>query len=71
MKKKLVFTLIAAILVANVSTIVAVPKAEAKKVYYKNCTAVRKAGKAPLYKGDPGYRKALDRDGDGIACEKK
>jgi len=70
MKKKLVFTVLAAILVANVS-VIAVPKAEAKKVYYKNCTAVRKAGKAPLYKGEPGYRKALDREGDGIACEKK
>lgn len=70
MKKKLVFTVLAAILVANVS-VIAVPKAEAKKVYYKNCTAVRKAGKAPLYKGEPGYHKALDRDGDGIACEKK
>lgn len=70
MKKKLVFTVLAAILVANVS-VIAVPKAEAKKVYYKNCTAVRKAGKAPLYKGEPGYRKALDRDGDGVACEKK
>lgn len=70
MKKKLVFTVLAASLVANVS-VIAVPKAEAKKVYYKNCTAVRKAGKAPLYKGEPGYRKALDRDGDGVACEKK
>lgn len=70
MKKKLVFTVLVAILVANVSMIAA-PKAEAKKVYYKNCTAVRKAGKAPLYKGEPGYRKALDRDGDGVACEKK
>ncbi|MDR6725022.1 hypothetical protein J2W91_003508 [Paenibacillus amylolyticus] len=70
MKKKLVFTVLSAILVANAS-VIAVPKAEAKKVYYKNCTAVRKAGKAPLYKGEPGYRKALDRDGDGVACEKK
>ncbi|WP_405421624.1 excalibur calcium-binding domain-containing protein [Pseudonocardia alni] len=24
---------------------------------------------APLYRGDPGYRSALDRDNDGIACE--
>lgn len=40
-----------------------------KGVFYKNCTAVRKAGKAPLYKGEPGYRLKLDRDKDGIACE--
>ncbi|PDY03767.1 calcium-binding protein [Bacillus cereus] len=38
--------------------------------YYKNCAAVRVAGKAPLHKGQPGYSSHLDRDGDGIACEK-
>lgn len=38
-------------------------------VYYKNCTAVRDAGAAPIYTGDPGYDSHLDRDGDGIACE--
>lgn len=38
-------------------------------VYYQNCSAVRAAGKAPLYQGQPGYSKKLDRDGDGIACE--
>ncbi len=37
--------------------------------YFKNCSAAREAGKAPLHRGDPGYRKGLDRDGDGIACE--
>jgi Excalibur calcium-binding domain len=35
---------------------------------YADCEAVRAAGKAPLHKGDPGYSKALDRDGDGVAC---
>ncbi|WP_338124120.1 excalibur calcium-binding domain-containing protein [Brachybacterium muris] len=24
---------------------------------------------APLYRGDPGYRPKMDRDGDGVACE--
>ncbi len=38
-------------------------------VYYRNCTAVRAAGKAPLRSTDPGYSRKLDRDGDGIACE--
>ena len=37
--------------------------------YYPNCTAARRAGAAPLYRGDPGYRPPLDRDQDGIACE--
>ncbi|CAJ1501021.1 excalibur calcium-binding domain-containing protein [[Mycobacterium] burgundiense] len=37
--------------------------------YYKNCTAARDAGAAPVYEGDPGYAPHLDRDGDGIGCE--
>lgn len=39
------------------------------QVYYKNCTEARKAGAAPVYRGDPGYGKHLDRDNDGIGCE--
>lgn len=39
------------------------------EVYYANCAAVRAAGAAPLYRGQPGYRSGLDRDGDGVACE--
>nr|EMP12572.2 hypothetical protein ISGA_4752 [Gordonia sp. NB41Y] len=38
-------------------------------VYFKNCSQARAAGAAPLYRGQPGYRSALDRDGDGVACE--
>ena len=38
-------------------------------VYYANCTAARAAGAAPVYRGQPGYRSSLDRDGDGVACE--
>ncbi|WP_457948672.1 GmrSD restriction endonuclease domain-containing protein [Pseudarthrobacter sp. alpha12b] len=37
--------------------------------YYANCTAARAAGAAPLYAGQAGYRPALDRDSDGVACE--
>jgi hypothetical protein len=37
--------------------------------YFANCSAARGAGFAPLYAGQPGYRSALDRDGDGVACE--
>ncbi|MDT0200721.1 DUF1524 domain-containing protein [Nocardioides sp. AE5] len=36
---------------------------------FKNCTEARAAGAAPVYRGDPGYGKHLDRDGDGIGCE--
>jgi len=38
--------------------------------YYPNCTAAKQAGAAPLRRGEPGYRAGLDRDNDGIACEK-
>ncbi|MET0416579.1 MAG: excalibur calcium-binding domain-containing protein [Actinoplanes sp.] len=37
--------------------------------YYANCTAARRAGVTPLFRGDPGYRRALDRDEDGKACD--
>lgn len=45
------------------------PESPATQVYYQNCTAVRNAGAAPIYSGDPGYGPHLDRDGDGVACE--
>jgi hypothetical protein len=38
-------------------------------VYYANCTAARAAGAAPVYRGEAGYRAALDRDNDGVGCE--
>ncbi len=37
--------------------------------YYPNCDAARAAGVAPIRIGEPGYRRQLDRDGDGWACE--
>lgn len=36
---------------------------------YRNCDAVRAAGRAPIRMGDPGYSRKLDRDGDGVGCE--
>lgn len=41
----------------------------ATEAYYPNCSAARAAGAAPLMRGDPGYSRRLDRDGDGRACE--
>ncbi|WP_262107497.1 excalibur calcium-binding domain-containing protein [Arthrobacter sp. Marseille-P9274] len=46
-----------------------VPNPGASSTFYANCTAVRAAGAAPIYAGDPGYSRKLDRDGDGVACE--
>jgi Excalibur calcium-binding domain len=41
----------------------------ASKPYYANCAEARRAGAAPIYSWQPGYRAAMDRDGDGVACE--
>lgn len=38
--------------------------------YYANCSAAKAAGAAPLYRGQAGYSSSLDRDGDGVACER-
>lgn len=44
--------------------------ADKKDQYYRNCAEVKEAGAAPLRRGvDDGYRSALDRDKDGIACD--
>ena len=62
--------------VTSVGTYVAPVKAttsqqseSASNVYYKNCTAARAAGAAPVYRGQPGYGSHLDRDNDGVGCE--
>jgi len=46
------------------------PSQEEGRVF-ANCAAVRAAGLAPLRRGTPDYaaNQALDRDGDGLACE--
>ena len=36
---------------------------------FRNCAAARAAGAAPVRRGDPGYGRHLDRDGDGVGCE--
>ena len=36
---------------------------------FHTCAEARAAGVAPIRRGQPGYAKHLDRDGDGIACE--
>jgi endonuclease YncB( thermonuclease family) len=46
------------------------PTPSPSSVYYRNCSEARAAGAAPIYRGQPGYRPALDRDGDGVACER-
>ena len=36
---------------------------------FRNCDEARAAGAAPVLRGQPGYVRHLDRDGDGVACE--
>ena len=36
---------------------------------FANCDEARAAHATPVRRGDPGYGPALDRDGDGVACE--
>lgn len=45
------------------------PVDERPYVYFRRCDDARAAGVAPIRRGQPGYRPALDRDGDGVACE--
>jgi hypothetical protein len=37
--------------------------------YFGSCADAKAAGAAPLFAGQAGYRAALDRDRDGVACE--
>lgn len=39
-----------------------------QSAYYADCDAVRNAGKAPIYPGQPGYRQELDPADTGVAC---
>jgi Excalibur calcium-binding domain len=45
------------------------PRGSEGSVYYANCAAAQAAGAAPISRDEAGYRSALDRDNDGIACE--
>ena len=42
-----------------------------KPVYFATCDDARRAGAAPLYWGQPGYRVELDDNRNGIACESR
>jgi hypothetical protein len=53
----------------STAPVVPVVPATNPAAYYPNCAAVRAAGRAPLHRGEPGYRAGLDRDNDGVACE--
>lgn len=50
----------------QIQPLVVVPQA----AHYANCAEAKAAGVAPILVGQPGYRAGLDRDKDGIACDK-
>ena len=37
---------------------------------FKSCAAAKRAGYSNMRRGQKGYSKNLDRDGDGLACDK-
>lgn len=39
------------------------------EAYYRTCRDAYYAGATPIYWGQPGYRRGLDPNGNGIACE--
>lgn len=53
-----------------IQPLVEAPAPAPAAAYYPNCAAARAAGVAPIYQGQPGYRAGLDKDKDGIACDK-
>ena len=38
-------------------------------VHYPSCSAAGTVRATPIRRGEPGYGRHLDRDGDGVACE--
>lgn len=54
---------------ANRPTPPVLPVPTSPEPSYRTCAEARAAGAAPLRRGQPGYNSALDRDGDGVACE--
>ena len=51
------------------SSMVTTTSATATAAYYRTCADAEAAGVAPIERGESGYRSALDRDGDGLACD--
>ena len=39
-------------------------------MFFASCHLARLAGAAPIDRGEPGYRRGLDSDHDGVACER-
>ena len=44
--------------------------AASSELGFSNCKEARAAGYSHMRRGEPGYAPHLDRDGDGVACDK-
>lgn len=60
---------ISAVCAASITSALVVLSPTAIANAYSSCAEAIAAGVAPIYAGQPGYSKKLDRDGDGVACE--
>ena len=56
--------------VSSVASISTQSEISQSSIYFANCTQAKAAGYYNIQRGEPGYRSALDRDNDGVACEK-
>lgn len=39
-------------------------------IHFSNCTEAWENGYSDIHRGEPGYSSRLDKDGDGVACER-
>lgn len=46
------------------------PQPASSELNFSNCKEARAAGYSHMRRGEPGYAPHLDRDGDGVACDK-
>lgn len=57
-------------LLVLLSPALAAPRQPVPPNGFKSCAAAKQAGYTHMRKGQPGYHTRLDRDRDGVACDK-
>ena len=59
----------AGVVIASQSATADVPVATMAAQTFDNCTEARVAGRTNIPASDPAYKKSMDRDRDGFACD--
>jgi len=54
----------------SVLTILAQPTFANDTIHFSSCTEAWQNGYSDIHRGEPGYSSRLDKDGDGVACER-